>query len=344
MWRSVVFIISVVWCHHGWGDASPPHRSAIVVENRVLATVRDEVITVVDVVKKLDMVFHQQFPEYRQMPEARYEFYRAHWRKVLEELVNRQLIVSFAEEKQFGVTNGDVREELEEMFGPNVMMSLYEEGLSIHEVHEMMKADILLRRALSFYVQSPVIASITPELLREAYRARLEELRQKKGWLWRAVTIKSKKGDCPKDVADTVWKRLERNHQKVEEIVSSLPEGIEVTVSQPFRSDHNDVSPAVCEILEKLPLRSYSEPCVSSGRSDPRQTWRCYIVDEHVEQKVPTLFELEPLLRQELAGPEIAKRTIAFFDDLRKQYHVKHLFSSDELMAFEPFVLQQRMS
>lgn len=340
MFRALILFVAILSCYQALGETPSRHRSSIVIENRVLATVRDQTITVVDVVKKLDMIFRQQFPQYRHVPEARYEFYRANWRRVFEELVDRQLIVSFSEEKHFGVTNGDVRQELEETFGPHVMMNLYEEGLSLHDAHEMMKADILLRRAMSFYVHSPVLAAITPEVLRGAYRGRIEEVKQKQGWIWRAVTVKSKKGDCPRDVADAVWNLLEREHQTLDGITSGLPEGIEVSISQVFRSEQKDVAPNVRQILEKLPVRSFSDPQLWNSRSDPHQSWRCYIVDERFEQSVPTFFELEPALRQEIASPEITKRTLEFFDDLRKQYHVKHVFSSEQLVAFEPFQLK----
>ena len=342
MFRVMVFLISLFSGFSAFGDVPPSRRSSIVVENRVLATVRDQVVTVVDVMKKLDMVFCQQFPQYRGVPEARYEFYRANWRRIFEELVDRQLIISLAEEKQFTVTNGDIREELEEVFGPNVMMNLYEEGLSLHEVHEMMKADILLRRIISFYVHSPVVSSITPEVLRAAYQRRIEELKGKEGWVWRSVTVKAKGKDCPKEVADTVWKLLENDHLPIEAILVKLPEGIECVVSSPFRSEQKEVAPAIQQILEKLPLQSHSEPIPFTNRTDPHQSWRCYIVDERFEPKPPTFFELEAALREELASPEITKHTITFFDDLRRQHHVKHLFTSEQLLSFEPFQFKQK--
>lgn len=342
MIRLLALLASVVFSTALSGESPPSRRTSIVVENRVLATVRDQVITVMDVVKKLDMVFCQQFPQYRSVPEARYEFYRSNWRKVLEELVDRQLIISMAEEKQFTVTNGDIREELEEVFGPNVMMSLYEEGLSMHEVQEMMKADILLRRIISFYVHSPVMHAITPEVLRIAYQKRIEELKGREGWVWRSVTVKAKGTDCPKEEADKIWKQLEKERRPIEAVLSSLPDTIECVISSPFRSEYNEVSPTVRDVLETLPLHSFSEPVPFTSRTDPRQCWRCYTVDERCAIALPTFAELEEALRQELAAPEITKHTVTFFNDLRKQYHVQHLFTSEQLVSFEPFHLKQK--
>ena len=342
MSRMFIALAIMVCSYSAFGDVPPSRRSAVVVENRVLATVRDQIITVVDVTKKMDMIFCQQFAQYKGIPEARYEFYRANWKKIFEELVDRQLILSMAEEKQFGVTNGDIREELEEIFGPNAMMNLYDEGLSLHDVEEMMKADILLRRALSFYVHSPVLAAVTPSVLRAAYRKRVEEMRKKYGWVWRSVTVKAKSGDCKKEVADRMWKGLQKDHRTIEQIRAELGEGYEVVVSQPFRSEQSEVAQNVQVILEPLQTQTFSEPQPFTSRSDPRQGWRCYIVDERFFVKVPSFEELESTLRQEIASPVIAKRTVEFFEDLRKQYGVKHLLSSEELQALEPFQLKEK--
>ena len=325
-------------------DVPQNRRPSIVVENKVLATVRDQIITVLDVTKKMDMIFYQQFPQYRGLPEARYEFYHANWRRIFQELVDRQLILSMAEEKHFDVTNGDIREEMEDSFGPNAMMNLYEEGLSIHDVEEMMKADILLRRALSFYVHSPVIAAVTPSVLRVSYKKHIEGLKEKYGWVWRSVTVKSKSGDCPKEAATRVWERLQKNHGAIEQVSAELGEDYEVTASTPFRSERSEVAPSVQTVLEQLPPQTFSEPQPFTSRSDQRQGWRCYIVDEKVSAAIPPFEEIEPVLRQQIADPVIIRRTIEFFEDLRKQYGVKQLLSSEELLAFEPFQLKEKAS
>ena len=135
---------------------------------------------------------------------------------------------------------------------------------------------------------------------------------------------------------------LGKDPQSIEAVVATLPEGVECVVSKPFRSEQKDVAPAVQQILAALPPHSFSKPMPFTNRSDPHQSWRCYIVDERFEIEAPTFLELEPSLRQELSSPEITKRTITFFDDLRKQYHVKQIFSSDQLLAFEPFQLKQK--
>ena len=341
---STCLALAIAACSLGFCDVPQGRRPSIVVENKVLATVRDQIITVLDVSKKMDMIFYQQFPQYRGISEAKYEFYRANWRRIFQELVDRQLILSMAEEKHFEVTNGDIREEMEEIFGPNAMLNLYEEGLLLHDVEEMMKADILLRRALSFYVHSPVVAAVTPSVLRVAYKKCVEGLKEKYGWVWRSVTVRFKEGDCPKTIADQVWERLQKDHRTVEQVSAEMGKGYEVVASSSFRSEKSEVAPGVQAILEQLQVQTFSEPQPFTSRSDQRQGWRCYIVDERVSAAIPPFEELEPALRHEIADPVIEKRTIEFFEDLRKEYGVKQLLSSEELLAFEPFLLKEKAS
>ncbi|KAM9955010.1 hypothetical protein ACTFIW_000840 [Dictyostelium discoideum] len=63
-------------------------KDSITIDNQILATVRDHVITVLDLVKKMDMIFYRQYPEYRSSPEAGLQFYQTHWRAVLKEAID----------------------------------------------------------------------------------------------------------------------------------------------------------------------------------------------------------------------------------------------------------------
>lgn len=325
-------VIAALLCGSAVLSAAQPEVFA---ENRVLATVRDQVITVVDVMKKLDMIFYQQFPEYRNSPQARFEFYRANWRRVLEELVDRQLVLSWSEEKQFTVTNGDIREELEEIFGPDVMVNLYEAGLSLSEVREMLRADILLRRIISFYIRTPVLTTITPAVLKKTYAQRALETKGRELVLWRSISIKQAKTSCSREQAEQIHRWLFEDKLSFEEVKAKLPEGVEVISSQQFRSEKREMSPRVQEILRSLKPGVPSSLVSYEGREG--QVWRIYLVDERTTAPMPSFSEMEGALRDELAAPQISKKTEEFFDDLRKQYHVKAIFSSEQLQALEPF-------
>jgi len=332
----LVLIIGIASLH---GAEPAPSKKTIAIDNRVLAAVRGQIVTVVDVMKKLDMLFYQQFPQYRGSTEAKFEFYKTNWRRVFEDLIDRQLVLAWAEDREGHVSNGELREELEQMFGPNVMMNLYEAGLSVHEVQEMMRADILMRRVIGFYVRMPVISAITPEVIRVEYERQCFEAKKRTMWVWKSVTIRAKEGDCSKEVAQTIAEELKETPP--EQI--KVSEKIEVFSSQTFHSKNDELAPSLQELFHSLSEGCYSEPVEFVSRSSPAKSWRCYLVEKKEHETLPSFSEIEGVLREHLAAPEIEEKSKEFFANLRKQYHVQQSLSSDKIVAFEPFALHQQI-
>ena len=331
----LILVMGMTFLH---GAELSPSKKTIAIENRVLSTVRGQIITVVDVMKKLDMLFYQQFPQYRGSIEAKFEFYTTNWRRIFEDLVDRQLVLAWAEDREYHVSNGELREELEQMFGPNVMMNLYEAGLSVHEVQEMMRADILMRRVIGFYVRMPVMSAITPEVIRVEYARQYEEAKKRTMWAWKSVTICAKEGDCSKGVAQKIAGELKKTSP--EQI--KLPEKIELFSSETFHSKNEELASSLQELFQNLPEGSYSEPVEFVSRSSSAKSWRCYLVEKKEHETLPSFSQLEEVLREHLAAPEVEEKSKEFFTNLRKQYHVQQFFSSDKIVAFEPFALHQQ--
>ncbi len=330
-------------------------KNSIVVDNKVLASVRGHVITVYDIMKKLDMVFYRQFPEYRSSVEARLEFYRANWRLILKDAIDRELAQAYAEEKQFVVSNGDVREELEDMFGPDVMMNLYDAGLSLYDVNEMLKADILLRRLLAIFVRAPVMATITPEKLRAMYEERMKAKLAKsaKGgsiqeipeeWTWQAITLTPKAGrEVSKGDVDKAYDLLMNQLVPAEALMTRMGDSpFEISISQPFSSEKAAIAPQIVQAIIEVPLGAYTRPVIAQSRNSQGTTvWKMYklIEKKALPQREASYAEVEPYLREEIAAPLIDEKTKEFFQMLRKQYGVHMTLTEKELETFEPFRL-----
>src|SRR6202035_4022048 len=65
-------------------------EAQILVNNRILAKVNGKAISVIDLMKKLDMLFYRQFPEYTSSMQARFQFYQANWKHVFQELLDKE--------------------------------------------------------------------------------------------------------------------------------------------------------------------------------------------------------------------------------------------------------------
>ena len=129
------FILAALLCSHlahgadmyVMGQSRERHVN---VNNRILAVVNGKPLSVYDVMKKMDVHFYRQFPEYASSAEARHQFYQAQWKNMLRDLVDKELILADAESAKVEVSAGDVRQEMENMFGPNIIANLDKLGMT----------------------------------------------------------------------------------------------------------------------------------------------------------------------------------------------------------------------
>lgn len=98
----------------------------------------------------MDMVLHQNYPQHAESVPARFQFYTSSWRSVFMEMVDMELILADAKDKEIKLTDGDVREEIENRFGPNVLQTLDGLRLSYDDAWKMIKNDLLMQRMVWF--------------------------------------------------------------------------------------------------------------------------------------------------------------------------------------------------
>lgn len=341
-----VFCFIVVLCVSATLFAETP-RKRITVNNRVLASVNGNVISVIDVKKKMDMLLFQHYPQYLDVPEARYEFYTSHWRQVLNDLIDRELMIADAEEKAFPTSSGDIREELEEVFGPDVMVNLDNAGLTLDEAWKMVKADITIRRMLYFQVRMRIQPQITPNEIRKAYEEYVKTVSAQKECVWRCITLKSQDTNSALAHAETLTALvtdekvgLDSLQEEVEKRNLQHPE-VQMLISQPFRQKQEELSSSLQELLLSMQEGSYSKPQLQTTRSDPKPVVRIYYVQELRAEKIASLQEMEPVLREEITQEMTAKKTAAYLDDLRRHFHLSKEQIEKELpINFQPFALK----
>src|ERR1700738_2776124 len=118
----------------------------IFVNNRILAKINGKPISVVDVMKKMDLLFYKRYPQYTSIPAARFQFYQLHWQYVLNELIDKELVMADAADNKLPLTPGDIRQEMEEWFGPNIIVNLDQAGLTFDEAWKLVEEDLILQR------------------------------------------------------------------------------------------------------------------------------------------------------------------------------------------------------
>lgn len=318
----------------------------ILINNRVLARVNGKPITVMDVMKKMDMLFLRQFPEYTSIPQARMQYYEVNWKHVLEDLIDKELILADAEENKITVTSGDVRQEMETLFGPNIIENLDKIGLSFDEAYKIVQGDLVIRRVMFTRVHGKALHGLTPQVITQAYEEFAKNNMRKDTWQYKVVSIRNINADEGKEMANFAHRLLLNESCPLDKISEKLKESFpqskgSISVSDDFFQNESELSEVVKPALIGLHPGSYSEPIAQKSRVDKSTVFRIvFLKDKKLGGTIP-FSEVEMQLKETLLGEAIENETTAYLDKLRQYFDLKQNSLSDLIPEdFEPFALK----
>lgn len=310
----------------------------IAVQNAILAKVNGKTISMIDVKKKMDMVFHQSYPHLEDSNQARLQFYEASWRHVLMDMIDNELIISDATDKEVKLTDGEVREVMEERFGPNVMQTLDKIGLTYEETWKMLRNELMVQRMTWWFVHSKAMSSVTPQDIRQAYRLYLEQNPAYSEWKYRVVSIRVNE---PNDaLAEKVQETLSESGKEPDEAMLKGFEapGIAIAVSNAFTAKTQDLSDIHKASLETLIPGAYSKPSFQTSRSDKKIVYRIFYLAGKTDHAAPSFENLSQNLKNELIQKAVVQESEGYLGKLRKHYG----FDTDKTIPedLHPFSLQ----
>lgn len=319
----------------------------IAVNNRILAKANGKAISVIDLMKKMDMLFYRQFPQYTSSAAARYQFYLANWKFVLTEMIDKELIMADAEESKLVVSAGDVRQEMESLFGPNIIDNLDKVGLTFDEAYQMVLADITIRRMMYFRVQSKAITQATPQKIREYYDKIAKDTIRDNEWIYRVITVRHRDPTKAAEMANTVQHLLKEENIPFDEVVAKVKENGDatkqpsVTVSEEFHTKEKELSDVFKKTLVTLTPDSYSLPIAQKSRSDNSTVVRIFYLKGITPGGAIPFKELEAKIKEKLIDEAADKESQAYLTKLRLHFDtqeglIEELTSSD----YQPFVLK----
>lgn len=343
MSRFFLFFALISTCHLGAQPSGLLFETQhhVQVNNRILATVNGHPISVYDVMKKMDMIFYRQFPEYASSAEARFQFYNINWKQVLEDLIQNQLMLADAEQNKLEVTNSDVRQEMENMFGPNIVENLDKIGMSYDEAWNLIKRDLTIRRTQFIRATARAVRRVTPLKIREAHAAYAEAHVNAYQWRYRVITVRGDDATVNEQEALKAHTLLTSEDVTLEELENQLPlpEGTTVSISSPYEHGEDEVSAAYKEVLAELKEGNFSTPVAQYSRASDTTVYRIFYLDTLVQGGPVPLQEVEAQIRNTLIEEEVAKETATYTDYLTAQFAVQNL---SEMVPedFTPFILK----
>lgn len=324
--------------------SEPPRH--LIVHNRILAKINEKTISVLDVMKKMDLLFSEHYSHLAHSPTARYQFYASSWKEVLRQIVNTELMLADAKHLEVKVTEAEVREEMLSRFGPNVMATLDRLALTYDEAKQMVHSDLIVQRMSWFKVNSRAMQSVNPRDIRAAYQALCEQNPPLEKWRYQVVTIRAEQSDKGEQIARLAHVLLTERQADLSSLVSLLQghaewdPSVTVSVSQEYDLSAKELSSQHQAALSRLAQGTYSEPISQTSRTSGVPVWRIFRLAGHSVSLPPPFDKMAEPLREKLVQEAIVKENSTYLDRLRRRFgydlqQILEAIPSD----FEPFAL-----
>jgi hypothetical protein len=315
----------------------------LVIHNRPLLKIHGKTISVMDVKKKMDIFLHENHPEAVDNPLLAHQFYSQSWRSTLQEMINTELVLMESEELKYEIPEGDINQEIESRFGPNVVQRLDKMNLSLEEAKIVVRDDIISKNMSWYRVWARVHQLVSPDIIKKQYEHYLATADREDSWKYQTLTVRGNDRDATLAISEQVHEYLQEHPYSpfsdvAKTLNKTLPSSVSLNVSAEFEQRSNQLSPEYLAILSRLPLANFSEPIEQKSKSDGNTVFRFFQVKRHEKVALKSLDELVPAIRGKLLQEYGQRQMDEYFGKLRKRFCCEDLVV-DTLFdrAYQPF-------
>jgi hypothetical protein len=330
----LLFLITASFLH-----AEP--RQEIVVNNRILATVNGRTLSMLDVVKEMDVFLSQYYPQYLDSEPARMQYYTTQWKSTLQRMIDQEFMMSDAESREVKATDAEVREEIQNRYGPNVRESLDKLGITLDEAKKMIHKDLVVQKIQWLRVTAKVLSKVTTEVVKKAFNEYLVKNPPKEMWTYQFLTLRYDETDTAMSLAEQI-KDLQESSGSVLSVAADLfkqklpeEEWTHLSLSSELQSEEKELSQAHREVLSQMAANSWSNPVLQQSR-DGSQVVRIFHLKSHTKHETPIFETMATGLKQELLNQYADKEMDVYLARLHERFNFKQI-SLDIPAQFEPF-------
>lgn len=354
-----IFLLgSLLAALHLSANPSMEQEPHLIIQNRILAKVHNSTISVLDVVKHMEVFLNKHYPEYANSLPAKYQYFSAKWKENLMQMIDEQLILADADKMELKVTDSEVRETLFGKFGPNVMATLDKLGITYEEARSMIHSELTVQRMTWFKVHSKALASVNIPDVKTAYVNYREKNPLKEHWEYQILSIKAENEEIAKNIAEEALK-LSQNSTDLSKISQELgkqvnalleipeesPPPFTLTLSEPVKAEDKNLSLTYKEILKTLSAGSISEPIKQTTKNgaagEQNSVYRIFHLIGHTKTPTPTFRSMQDKLHDKLIQEAIEKESRYYISKLRERYGFDAKNLEENIpTGFQPFSLQ----
>jgi hypothetical protein len=323
----------------------PEHEEPqeLIIYNRILAKVNDKTISVIDVMKKMDLFLQKHYSHLTGSKLARYQFYSAQWREYLAQMIDQELMIADAEKLELKVTDAEVREEILNRFGPNIMPVLDKLRLTYDEARNMIHDELIVQRMIWFRVNSKALTSVNSTDVKEAYKQFCEKNPELEEWEYQVLSIRSTDKEASAALAARAFELLhsELELAAVTDQLKNKEETVSITLSPEMQTDEKSISASHREVLKTLSENSFSPPIAQISRVDNSVVYRIFYLKKHSRQLIPPFVKIADQLKEQLLQEAAQKESSQYMTKLRDRlgYDEKHMTETLP-KDFQPFAVR----
>ncbi len=313
----------------------------IVVNNRILTHVNGKTLSMLDVVKQMDVYLSQYYPQYLDAEEAKIQFYNVQWKPTLQRMIDQELMMADAESREVKATDAEVREEIQNRYGPNVMGSLDKLGITYEEAKKMVYQDLVVQKIQWLRVTSKVLSRVTTEVVKKAFNNYLIQNPPKEMWTFQFLTIRQDEIDTALSMAEQIIDLQETSSSllpvAIDLFKQKLPETewTHFSLSTELNLEEKELSEAHRDALSKMTVNNWSRPVIQKSR-DGSEVVRIFHLKSHTKQETPLFETMANGLRQEILNQYAEKEMDVYLARLHQRFN----YNTDSLdipPQFEPF-------
>lgn len=317
--------------------------SELVVYNRILAKVNDKTISVIDVMKRMDFFLQKHYPQLADSKAARYQFYSTQWRDYLTQMVDTELMIADAEKLEVKITEAEVREEILNRFGPNIMPALETLGLTYEEARQMIHDEMLVQRMMWFRVNSKALSNVNSQDVKNAYKQFCAENPEMQQWEYQVLSIRSPNKSASEMLASKAFELMNShlNLASVSSLLKTPDEATTISISSEITADEKSISASHREVLNTLTDNSFSSPIAQVSRVDNSIVHRIFHLKKYSKKQVPAFEKMADRLKEELLQQAAGKENSSYIVKLRERLGYDENRTLETLPpGFQPFVLK----
>lgn len=325
---------------------APTSSQSIVINNRPLARVNGKTFSLLDVVKEMNIFIQTNYPQLLADKPQLYQFYQGNWKDQLSKMIENEMILADAAEKEVEVSDGDVREELEERYGGKIFTKLAELDITLEEIKEQIRNEIIIRKMTFFRAYNKAIQAVNPQLIREAYAAQVANFEPKENWEYDVITLRGTDDSATDELSALAYTLMNDEHLGAEETADKINAqaksqdlNVIASASTDYSADTSRISKQHLEVLQGLDINAVSQPAIQKTRQGANVR-RIFHLRGHDKDGPQPFEELAQKLQERLTDFQAGRERSLYIESLKKKFSVKEEDENFPLPdLYQPFAL-----